>query len=118
MTKQFRQVIEGIDLIQFTRMDQTHEQIACLCSLQCSVEQRVSAIQNGLFQRTFDDIMPRAGLCRVRDVRRLLSGGPRMFLVRNIGIITDLQGRRATSQQVGNDRAQDRTRSCGRVLAL
>lgn len=55
MAQQFREVVEGIGLIQFTRVDQTHEQIARMRSIQALVEESISAIQNRLLQRAFDD---------------------------------------------------------------
>jgi hypothetical protein len=57
MTQQFREVVERIGSIQFTRVHQTHEQIARMRSIQGLVEESVSAIQNRLLQRAFDDVV-------------------------------------------------------------
>ena len=48
MMQQFREVIERIGSVQFTRVDQTHEQIARMRSIQCLVKERISAIENRL----------------------------------------------------------------------
>ena len=68
------QVVERISPDQFTGMDQAHEQIASFGAVQRAIKQSVLAMEHGTFQRAFADIMPRAGLCRVRGARRLLLG--------------------------------------------
>ena len=65
---QFDQIVEWIDTIQFTGVDEAHEQIAHLRAFQRLVEQRVLAIQNRLLQRTLHQVMPTPGLCRVEMV--------------------------------------------------
>jgi hypothetical protein len=62
---QFGQVAERVHAIQFAGVNQAHEQIAHHGSVRCLVEHRVLAIQDGLLQGTFAQVMPTAGLCRV-----------------------------------------------------
>ncbi len=64
MPLQFDQIVERVDAVQFTGVDQAHEQIAHMRAFQRLVEQRVLAIQNRFLQATFDQIMPTPGLCR------------------------------------------------------
>jgi len=69
MPEQLRQVVERIDLIQFTGVDQAHEEIAHLSAVQSLVEQRVLPVEHSPLQCLFADVMPRAGLCRVGPIR-------------------------------------------------
>ena len=80
MPLQFGQVVERVRTVQLARMDQTHEQVADLCSVQRLVKQRILPVQNRLLQSTFANIMPTPGLCRVAALsidqpasRRLLT---------------------------------------------
>jgi len=68
MPQQFREVVERIGSIQLTGMDQTHEQIAGMRSVQCLVEKRIPPIQDRLLQRALDDVMPTPGLCRAEAI--------------------------------------------------
>jgi len=51
---QFREVVEGIDAIQLTGVDETHKQIAGMRSVQRLVEKCVPAIEDRLLQRALD----------------------------------------------------------------
>ncbi len=57
MPDQLRQVVEGIDLVQFAGVDPAHEQIAQRRSVHRLVEERVLTVQNGLLQSAFRDIV-------------------------------------------------------------
>jgi len=48
MPLQFREVVEGIRAVEFTGVDQAHEQIAGMRSVQRLVEKRIPAIENRL----------------------------------------------------------------------
>ena len=50
MFLQFREVVEGIDTVQFAGVDEAHEQIAHLGAILGLVEQRVLSMQNRSFQ--------------------------------------------------------------------
>jgi hypothetical protein len=76
--EQLRQVVERIDLIQFAGVDQAHEEIAHTRSVHRLIEERILAMQNSLLQCSFDDVMPRAGLCRVGPIRPSIHRLPRM----------------------------------------
>jgi hypothetical protein len=65
---QFDQIVEWIDTVQLTGVDQAHKKIAHLRTLQRLVEQRVLAIQNRFLQAALDNVMPTPGLCRVEMV--------------------------------------------------
>ena len=65
MALQFCQVVERIRPIQLACVDQAHEEIARARSIQRLIEQGIPAIQNRFLQGALDDVMPRAGLCRV-----------------------------------------------------
>jgi len=62
--QQFGEIVEGVDTVQLAGMDQSHEQIAYSGAIQRLVEQGVSSVKYGLLQNSFDQIMPRPGLCR------------------------------------------------------
>jgi hypothetical protein len=52
-------------------MNQAHEQIAGVRSIQRLVEERIPAIENRFLESSFDDVMPRARLCRADDFAKL-----------------------------------------------
>ena len=64
MALQLDQVVEGVGSAQLAGVDQAHEQIANLRTMQGAIEQGVLAMQNRPFQGPFCDVMPPAGLCR------------------------------------------------------
>jgi hypothetical protein len=54
MPLQFREVVEGIGSVQLTGVNQTHEQITDMCSVQRLVEKCVPAIEDRLLQCALD----------------------------------------------------------------
>ena len=80
MALQLDEIIEWIDAVQLASVNQAHEQISHPRSIPGLVKQRVFAMQNGFLQRTLDQIMPTAGLCRVnwilnvRHCFRMMAG--------------------------------------------
>ena len=61
---QLDQVLERVDVAQLAGVNQTHEQVAHLCPIQCSIEQRILTVQNRPFEASLHNVMPRPGLCR------------------------------------------------------
>jgi len=61
---QLGEVIEGIGVIQFAGVDETHEQIAHLGAVRGLIEQTILPMQNAFLQCPFNDvrIQRRAGL--------------------------------------------------------
>ena len=55
MLLQGGEVCEGIDLIQFTGVDQAHEHVTHLGPIGILVEVSVLAVKNSLFQSPFTD---------------------------------------------------------------
>ena len=49
MFLQLGEIVEGVDAVQFTRVDQAHEQVADAGAVLGLVEVGVFAVQNGLF---------------------------------------------------------------------
>jgi hypothetical protein len=66
MFVQGRQILEGIDLVQLTGVDQTHEQIPHMSSIVGLVEVGILTMQNHFFERGFADIVVqgRSGLAQ------------------------------------------------------
>jgi hypothetical protein len=62
---QLCQIVERINTVQLTSMDQTHEQIAHSGTVQRLEKESVFPIQNRFLEGTLDDVMPTPGLCRV-----------------------------------------------------
>jgi hypothetical protein len=57
MPLQFREVVEGISSVQLTGVNQTHEQITGMRSVQRLVEKRIPAIEDRFLQSTLDDVV-------------------------------------------------------------
>ena len=57
MSQQFCKVLEGIGSVEFTCVDQTHEQVAHAGAVDSLVEERISAVQNRFLQCTFDYVV-------------------------------------------------------------
>jgi hypothetical protein len=55
--EQLGQVIEGVYAVQFTGVDQAHEQIPHVGAMLRLVEVRILAVKNRLFQRLFADVI-------------------------------------------------------------
>jgi hypothetical protein len=53
-----RQVMEGVDSVESTSVDETHKQITDVSSMWGFIEQRVLAMQNCLFERLLAERMP------------------------------------------------------------
>ena len=66
MALQGDEVVERLDLVQFRGMNQAHEQIADPRTVQGPIEQRVLPMQDRLLEDSLTNVMPTAGLCRVR----------------------------------------------------
>ena len=60
--EQLGQIVEGVDAVQFTGVDQTHEQIAHVGTVFRLVEVRILAVQNRLFQCSLADVVIQGGL--------------------------------------------------------
>ena len=56
MFLQFREVVEGIDTVQFAGVDEAHEQITYLGTIFGLIEQRVLSMQDRSLQRALDDV--------------------------------------------------------------
>ena len=78
MPEQLRHVVERIDFIQFAGMDQAHEEIAHPRPVRRLIEEGILPVKNRLLQCPLNDIMPRAGLCRVGPIRPSIHRLPRM----------------------------------------
>ena len=61
-------IVEGIHVLQFTGMDQGHEEVADAGAVFSLVEESIFSVQDALLQTSFHDVMPRHGLCRVKLV--------------------------------------------------
>ena len=57
MFLQFGEVVEGISLVQFAGVDQAHEQVADPGAVFGFVKVSVFAVQDGLFQGSFANII-------------------------------------------------------------
>jgi hypothetical protein len=57
MALQLGQVVEGVGVAQLTSVNQAHEQVADIRSIQRPIEQRILSVQNGPLQCSFDDIV-------------------------------------------------------------
>ena len=79
MTVQLRQIVERIDPVQFAGVNQAHEEIAHPRSVHRLIEECVLPMQNRFLQCPLDDVMPRAGLCRVSPGRPSIHQLPRMI---------------------------------------
>jgi hypothetical protein len=79
MPEQLCQIVERIDLIQFTGVNQAHKEIPHPRSVHRFIEECVFAVQDGFLQCPLDDVMPRAGLCRVSPGRPSIHQLPRMI---------------------------------------
>ena len=79
MPEQLRQIVERIDLIQFAGVNQTHEEIAHPRSVHRLIEEGILSVKNRFLQGTLNDVMPRAGLCRVSPGRPSIHQLPRMI---------------------------------------
>jgi hypothetical protein len=78
MPEQRSQIVERIDFIQFTGVDQAHEEIAYPRSVHRLVEERILAMQDSFLQHSFGDVMPIPGLCRVDGIHWFLHCLPMM----------------------------------------
>ena len=76
---QLCQIVERINTVQLTSMDQTHEQIAHSGTVQRLVKEGVFPIQNRFLEGTLDDVMPTPGLCRVLCLLSWFSLGDLSF---------------------------------------
>jgi hypothetical protein len=76
-------VVERIGTVQLARVDQTHEEVADLGPVRRFVEERVFPVQNRPFERSFDQRMPRPGLCRHAHLVRDVSAISRPTFVRD-----------------------------------
>jgi hypothetical protein len=72
---QDRQVLECIDIREFTGMDQAHKEIADARTTFGFEEETAFPMQNRSLQCALDNVMPTAGLCRVGIVHIPDSGG-------------------------------------------
>jgi len=54
---QLDQVVEGIGTAQLTGVNQTHEQVAYLRSVQRPIEQSILSVKNGPLQCPFDELL-------------------------------------------------------------
>ena len=70
--------------------------------VQRAIKQRILAMQHCPFQRTFTNIMPTAGLCRVGVEGAAVRDGSLIFVVRFVGIITGSPGKRVKGQGAGS----------------
>jgi hypothetical protein len=61
MALDFDQVVEGVGAAQLAGMDQAHELIADLRTVQGAIVQYVLTMQNGALQGSFDDIVIKRG---------------------------------------------------------
>jgi len=57
MALQFDQVVEGVGATQLACVDQDHEQIADLSSVQSAIKQRILSMENGALQGPFCDVI-------------------------------------------------------------
>ena len=62
-------------------MDQAHERIADMGAVEGTGEERVLAVQDGLFQDSFPKVMPTPGLCRVPGANKPISGESRFLVI-------------------------------------
>jgi len=53
---QLAEVLEGIDAVQFARVDQAHEQIAHLGAVLGLIEQTIFSVQNAFLQGSLDEV--------------------------------------------------------------
>ena len=74
------QVVEGVDALEFAGMNKGHEEVADPGPVLGLVEERISSMQYRPLQRSFHQVMPRAGLCRVGS-STLLADRSRAFVV-------------------------------------
>jgi hypothetical protein len=65
MFLQFDQIIKGIGRAPLARINESHKQVADLSAVLGFIEKGSLPMQDGLFQRSFADLMPTPGLCRV-----------------------------------------------------
>jgi len=71
MPQQLGQVLERVNSVQLTGMNQTHEQIARVRSIQRLIEERIPAIQNRFLQSALDDVVV-DGRTSLREEQRQL----------------------------------------------
>jgi hypothetical protein len=57
MPLQLGQVLEAVGSAKLAGMNQTHEQISDLSTVQCPIEQGVFPMEHDPFQRSFNDIV-------------------------------------------------------------
>ena len=90
-------------------MDQAHEQIPGLGAVQGAIVQGILTMKNRSLQRSFDDVMPTAGLCRIRQPGAMLYGElygePVRIMGSVVGIITGSPGKRGVDPELGIGRA-------------
>jgi hypothetical protein len=60
-------------------VNQTHEEIAHPRSVHRLIEEGILSVKNRFLQGTLNDVMPRAGLCRVSPGRPSIHQLPRMI---------------------------------------
>jgi len=65
------EVVEGIDLGQFGGVDQAHEQVADIGAVLGLIEQGVLAVQDGLLEHPFTDIIVERGAGLAQEQREL-----------------------------------------------
>jgi hypothetical protein len=81
MTPEGDQVFERGHVVQFGGMDQAHEGVADMGPIQGAIEERILAVQDGLFQDSFPKVMPTPGLCRVPGANKPISGESRFLVI-------------------------------------
>jgi len=59
-------VVEGVDLHEITGVDETHEEVAHRRASLAAIKERVLSVPYRHLESSFAQIMPTAGLCRVR----------------------------------------------------
>ena len=73
MTTQKRhQIIHGIDAVQRTRMNQTHEQIAHFGAMQGLVEQSILPVQHHALKRPFTEVASAGRMIQITPQMRVL----------------------------------------------
>ncbi len=82
-------------------MDQAHEKIADMSAVLGFIEESVSAMKDGFLQGPFANIMPTAGLCRVRQPGVMIYGEPLVITGSGVGIIIGSPGRRGEGPGAG-----------------
>ena len=70
MALEFDQVVEGVGAAQLAGVDQRHEQVADLRSVERAIEQRVLSMQHRSFQAPLDDVVIQRGSGFAKEQRQ------------------------------------------------